>query len=131
MSAVIGRNAVILIGATAVGFAKDCEVMLRNGVIQDWKMGDDDPAITEHGNNNYTVRFSKMHINTDSTYAAALLAGTAVTVEIAPSGTASGNMKIQLTSSQLSEWTLRITQNGVELTDVLAVGGAITFGTYT
>jgi len=124
---IVGRNAVVLKGATEIGFCTGVKVGIDVDLIKEYKMGSDKPALLDSGNKSFTVSIDKMFI--DSTYATDVLNGTKVTIEVRPAGTGTGKPKITLSNVVLTSWEMTAEQDGVVMESVEGEGDGITFGT--
>jgi len=123
----LGRNAVVLKGATEIGYATGIRASIDVDLIKAFKLGSDKPAVLESGNKSFTVRIDKMYI--DSTYATDVLNGTKVAIDVLPAGSGAGKPKITLTNVVLTGWDLTIDQDGVIMESVEGEADGITFGT--
>jgi hypothetical protein len=123
----IGRNAVVMKGATEIGYCTGVRVGIDVDLVKEFKMGSDKPAVLESGNKSFTVSIDKMYL--DSTYATDVLNGTKVTIEVRPAGTGTGKPKITISNVILTGWDLTIDQDGVIMESVEGEGDNITFGT--
>jgi hypothetical protein len=127
---VIGRNAWIKIGDNIVGYIKGFTVGVTRGTIKDYVFQSADPAILEAGNATYPFTADMIWIV--STYAALVLAGTKVTIEIAPeNSTPTGQSKITMTNAVLLTWKMTGPQEGDVLEAVTGEGKTLAFSTYT
>jgi len=124
---IVGRNAVVLKGATEIGFCTGVKVGIDVDLIKEYKMGSDKPALLDSGNKSFTVSIDKMFI--DSTYATDVLNGTKVTIEVRPAGTGTGKPKITLSNVVMTSWEMTAEQDGVVMESVEGEGDGITFGT--
>lgn len=126
---VIGRNGWLKIGSTIVGYFKGFTVGIKRGSIKEYQYQSADPCLLEAGNASYPFTCDLIWIS--STYAAMVLAGTKITIEIAPeNSTPTGQSKITLTNAILNDWTLTSTQNGSVLEKVSGEGLTLAFTTY-
>ena len=123
----LGKDAVIQIDGSDIGYAKGCTYRLTADLVKDYKIGDDKPAVLESGNKTIAVRFEKMYI--DNTYADDVLNGSKVTVVIRPLGTGAGKPEITISNVVLSSYELTITQDGVVLENAEGEGASVTHGT--
>ena len=126
-SPVLGKDAVIQIDGSDVGYAKNVRVGIESSVIKDYVIGSTDPAVLEFGNYTYTVRIEKMWI--DKTYADKVKAGTKVTIVVRPEGTGSGKTEITLSDVVLNRFELNIAQDGVVMESVEGEGKSMTIST--
>jgi len=124
---IVGRSAVVLKGATEIGFCTGVRVGIDVDLVKAYKMGSDKPAVLESGNKSFTVRVDKMFI--DSANATDVLNGTKVTIEVRPAGSGAGKPKITLSNVVLTGWDLTVDQDGVIMESVEGEGDGITFGT--
>jgi hypothetical protein len=123
----IGRNAVVLMGTTEIGYCTGVRVDINVDLIKEYKMGSDKPAILEDGNKSFRIRIEKMFI--DSTYATNVLSGTAVTIEVRPAGTGTGKPKITISNVVFTRWEMTANQDGVIMESVEGEGSDLAFGT--
>jgi len=123
----LGKDAVIQVDGSDVGYAKGVTYRLTAEIVKDYKIGDDSPAILESGNKTYTVGIEKMFI--DNTYADDVLNGTKVSIVIRPLGTGSGKPEITLSNVVLNSYELTITQDGVVLESVEGEAAGASHGT--
>jgi len=123
----IGRNAVVLMGTTEIGYCTGVRVDINVDLIKEYKMGSDKPAILDDGNKSFRVRVEKMFI--DSTYATNVLNGTSVTIEVRPAGTGTGKPKITLSNVVFTRWEMTANQDGVIMESVEGEGSDLAFGT--
>ena len=128
-SPLLGRDAVIQIDSTDVGYAQGVRVGISVDLIKEYKIGSDKPEVLEDGNKSFTVSFDAMYI--DKTYAEDVLNGTAVNVVIRPAGTGSGLEEITISDVVLTSWEMTITQDGVILESVAGEGKNIAFSSQT
>ena len=124
---VLGKDAVIQIDGSDVGYAKGVTVSIDADVIKDYAIGDADPAVLESGNKTYGVTFDLMWI--DKTYAEKVLNGTKVSVVVRPEGTGSGKTEITISNVVLKTWELTIVQDGVVLQSIEGEGDSMTIST--
>lgn len=123
----IGRNAVIKKGTADIGYCTGVRVALDVDLIKAYRIGSDTPAVLTAGNKTFRVSIEKMYI--DNAYAADVLNGTAVTIEIQPAGTGTGKPKITLSNVVFNSWELTIDQDGVIMESVEGEGTSIAFAT--
>ena len=123
----IGRNAVIQIDSSDVGYAQGVTLSIDADLIKEYKIGDDKPAVLEAGNKTITVRIDKMYI--DKTYAEKVLNGTAIDLVVRPAGTGSGKEEITVSDVVLTSFEMTVTQDGVIMERVEGEGKSVTFGT--
>jgi len=126
-SPLIGRDAVIQIDGSDVGYAQGVTLSLDADLIKEYKMGDDKPAVLSSGNKTISVSIDKMYI--DKTYAENLMNGTTVDVVIRPAGTGSGEEEITVSNVVFTSFEMTITQDGVVMESLSGEGDSITFGT--
>ena len=126
-SPVLGKDAVIQIDGTDVGYAKGVRVSIDVDLIKDYAIGSDKPVVLEAGNKSFSVSIDKMFI--DNTYAQDVLNGTKVSVVVRPAGTGSGLPEITISNVVLNSWELSIEQDGVVMESVSGEGDSITFST--
>jgi len=126
-SPIVGKNAVIKIGETEVGYAKGVRISIDVDLIKEYAIGNDTPVVLEAGNKSFSVSIDKMYI--DNTYAQDVLNGTKVNVTTQPAGTGSGLPEITISNVVLNSWELSIEQDGVVMESVSGEGDSITFGT--
>jgi len=126
-SPLLGKDAVIQIDGTEVGYAQGVRVGISADLIKEYRIGSDKPEVLSSGNKTFTVSFDAMYI--DKSYAEKVLNGTAVSVVVRPAGTGSGLEEITISDVVLTSWELTISQDGVILESVEGEGKDITFGT--
>lgn len=130
-SPVIGRNAWLKIGTTVVGYIKGLTVGVTRGAIKDYVFQSADPAVLEAGNATYPFTADLIWI-TSAAAADAVLAGTKVTIEIAPeNSTPTGQSKITLTNAVLLTWKLTVPQESDVVEAVSGEAKTLAFSTYT
>ena len=123
----LGRNAVVLKGATEIGYCEGVTVGIDADLVKEYALGDDKPQVLESGNKSFSVDIDHMYI--DNAFANDVLNGTAVTIEVRPEGTGAGLPKITVNNVILNSWELSIEQDGVEMESVSGEGKSLTFGT--
>lgn len=126
-SPVLGKDAVIQVDGSEIGYAKGVRVSIDVDLIKDYKIGGDTPAVLEAGNKTFSVSIDKMWI--DKTYAEKVLNGTKVSVVIRPEGTGSGKTEITISNVVFNSWELSIEQDGVVMESVSGEGDSITIST--
>lgn len=117
------RAAAVYQGTTEIGYAKGVTIEVTADLVKEYKIGDDDPAVLSSGNKSYKATIDKMYI--DSTYRALVVAGTAVTLKLRPSGTGTGLEEIQLTNFVFSSAKTTGTQEGVFMENLTGEGTAL------
>jgi hypothetical protein len=126
---VIGRNAHIKMNNVVVGYGKNFTIGIRKGIIKEYMFQSTDPGLLETGNCEYPWTCELMWI--DSVYAALVLDGTKITIEVGPEGsTPVGSTKITLSNAILNTWNLNIKQDGVVLENISGEGKTLAFTTY-
>jgi hypothetical protein len=108
---VIGRNAVIQMGVTTIGYAMGITSDVTVDKIEDFALGSDKAAILASGNKHFKISWDKLWI--DSTYVNAVLAGMAVDFIIGPAGTTTGKMKWTVKNVVPLGWSFKADQKGV------------------
>lgn len=124
---ILGRNAVIMKGTQAIGYATGVTTSIDVDIIKAYNLGSDKPVVLESGNKSFSVSIERMYI--DSAFASDVLSGTKVTIEIRPQGTGTGKPKITLSNVVFNSWEMEITQDGVIMESVEGEGTDIAFGT--
>jgi hypothetical protein len=124
----IGRNAVIQMGATTIGFATGFTSNISVDLIKEFALGSDKAAILNAGNKSFKVSCDKMYI--DNTYASQVLGGAAVDFIIAPAGTSVGSPKITVKSVVLTVWDFKADQKGIVSEKVSGEGNDFQVGTF-
>jgi len=124
-----GRDAVIKIAGTAVGYAKGYTITPEMATIDEYKFGSDKPAVHDFGNRSFRVTIDKMYI--DKTHATQILAGTKVTVVVQPAGTGTGKEEYTFSNVVFSRWTMTAVQDGIIGETIEGEGAGATIGTQT
>jgi len=126
----LGRNAVILKGATEIGYCSSVTVSIDVDLVKEYAIGGanpDKPAFLASGNKSFKVSIDKMYV--DGAHATDVLNGTALTIEVRPEGTGTGKPKITVSNVILNSWELSIEQDGVIMESVEGEGTGIAWGT--
>ena len=126
----LGRNAVILKGATEIGYCNSVTVSIDVDLVKEYAIGGtnpDKPAFLASGNKSFKVSIDKMYV--DGAHATDILNGTALTIEVRPEGTGTGKPKITVSNVILNSWELNIEQDGVIMESVEGEGTGIAWGT--
>jgi hypothetical protein len=126
----LGRNAVILKGATEIGYCSSVTVSIDVDLVKEYAIGGanpDRPAFLASGNKSFKVSIDKMYV--DGAHATDVLNGTALTIEVRPEGTGTGKPKITVSNVILNSWELSIEQDGVIMESVEGEGASIAWGT--
>jgi len=126
----LGRNAVILKGATEIGYCSSVTVSIDVDLVKEYAIGGanpDKPAFLASGNKSFKVSIDKMYV--DGAHANDVLNGTALTIEVRPEGTGTGKPKITVSNVILNSWELSIEQDGVIMESVEGEGTGIAWGT--
>jgi len=126
----LGRNAVILKGATEIGYCSSVTVSIDVDLVKEYAIGGanpDKPAFLASGNKSFKVSIDKMYV--DGAHATDILNGTALTIEVRPEGTGTGKPKITVSNVILNSWELNIEQDGVIMESVEGEGTSIAWGT--
>jgi len=126
-SPVLGKDAVIQMDGSDIGYAKNVRLGAEASLIKDYVIGDKNPAVLEPGNYTYTIRIEKMWI--DKTYMEKVINGTKVTVVVMPEGSGAGKTQITLNNVVLNRFELNIAQDGVVMESVEGEGKGITVET--
>ena len=124
----IGRNAVIQMGGTTIGYAQNVTASVSQDIIKEYALGSQAPAIVAAGLQTYKVSCSKMYL--DNTYLTQVSGGTAVSFVLAPAGTSTGSPKITLQNVVLGTWNLKWDQKGVVIEDFNGEGQGIATGSF-
>lgn len=114
------KNASVTLDGDAVGYAKGIKIGISAGLVKDYSMDDQDPAILEQGNRSFPVSIDKLFI--DDTHAQQVLDGTAIDLIVTPSG---GSAYI-IGDVILNNWELTITDPGPLLSKVSGEGKSLT-----
>jgi hypothetical protein len=125
---VIGRNAVIQMGVTTIGYATGVTASVNVDKIEDFTLQSDKATILAAGNKHYKVSCDKLWI--DSTYVNAVLAGTAVDFIIGPAGTTTGKIKWTIKNVILLVWDFKADQKGVVSEKVSGEGNDFQVSTF-
>jgi len=125
---IIGRNAVVYMGATAIGYATGVTSSLGADLIKEFAMGSDRAAILASGNKSFKIACDKLYV--DNTYLSQVLGGTAVDFIIAPAGTTTGKPKITIKNVVLNVWDFKAEEKGVISEKVSGEGNDLQVGTY-
>jgi len=123
LSGIIGRNADIYIDGTLAGAAKGLTVGISAELIKDYVIGSQDPNILAIGNRSYPISIDTLFV--DKTYAALVIAGAAITIEVHPGGSGAGEQYV-LNNVILNNWEKMIPQDGVILESISGEGKTIT-----
>jgi hypothetical protein len=126
----LGRNAVILKGATEIGYCSSVTVSIDVDLVKEYAIGGanpDKPAFLASGNKSFKVSIDKMYV--DGAHATDVLNGSALTIEVRPEGTGTGKPKITVSNVVLNSWELNIAQDGVIMESVEGEGTSIAWGT--
>jgi hypothetical protein len=125
---IIGRNAVVTMGGTAIGYATGVTSNLSADLIKEYAMGSDKAAVLSSGNKSFKISCDKLYV--DNTYLSQVLGGTAVDFIIAPAGTTTGKPKITIKNVVLNVWDFKAEQKGVVSEKVSGEGNDLQVGTY-
>lgn len=125
---VIGRNAVIQMGVTTIGYATGITSDVTVDKIEDFALQSDKAAILAAGNKHFKISWDKLWI--DSTYLNAVLAGTPVDFIIGPAGTSTGKVKWTVKNVILLGWSFKADQKGVVSEKSSGEGNDFTVGTF-
>jgi len=126
----LGRSAVILKGATEIGYCEGVTVSIDVDLLKAYYLGGtspDKPAFLASGNKSFKVSIDKAYV--DNAFANDVLNGTAVTIEVRPEGTGTGKPKITLSNVVFSSWKMSIAQDGIIMESVEGEGASIAWGT--
>jgi hypothetical protein len=124
----VGRNAVIQMGGTTIGFATGFGCDIAVDLIKEFKMGSDKAAILASGNKHFKVSCDMMYI--DNTYATQVYNGTPVDFIIAPAGTATTKPKITIKNVVLNAFNFKADQKGIVTGKVTGEGTDFQTGTF-
>jgi hypothetical protein len=128
LSGIIGRNADIYVDGTLAGAAKGVTIGISVDLIKDYVIGSQDPNVLVAGNRSYPVSIDTLYV--DKTYAALVLAGTAITILVYPSGSPSPpSEEYTLNNVVLNNWEQVTPQDGSILEGVSGEGKTITLPT--
>jgi len=125
---VIGRNAVIKMGTTVVGYATGVTSSINVDKIEDFVLNSDKAAILAAGNKHFKISVDKMWV--DNTYATQILTGTAVDFEIGPAGTTTGKVKYTIKNVILEVMDFKADQKGIVTEKISGIGNDFVIGTY-
>jgi len=125
---VIGRNAVIKMGTTVVGYATGVTSSINVDKIEDFVLNSDKAAILAAGNKHFKISVDKMWV--DNTYATQILTGTAVDFEIGPAGTTTGQVKYTIKNVILEVMDFKADQKGIVTEKISGIGNDFVIGTY-
>ncbi|MEM3579480.1 MAG: hypothetical protein QXL54_04595, partial [Candidatus Bathyarchaeia archaeon] len=95
--------------------------------IKEYVLGSDKPVVLESGNKTFKVSIERLVVG--SFYGEQVLAGTPVTLIVAPDGWGAGKPLITLDSVTFSSWEEAISQDGVIAESVDGEGKDITIET--
>jgi len=107
----IGRNAVVQMGGTTIGYAKGCSADIAVDKIEDFQLNSDKAAILAAGNKHFKISVDHMWIAI--TYVTQIMAGTPVDFVFAPAGTSGGNPKITVKNVVLLTHNMTVDQKGI------------------
>ena len=126
MSAPIkGRSAVVKKDTVEIGYCKGVTIGIEAGLIKDYKIGDDDPAVLESGNKGFPITIEKMYIA--KTYADLIITTpTKFDLVLLPAGTGD---TYTVKNVVLTRWNMRIVQDGIILEGLEGRGDDITLPT--
>ena len=124
---VLGRNAVIEMGGTVIGYATGFSLDISVDKIEEFALNSQNQAILAPGNQHFKISCDRLWI--DSTYTTQILAGTPVSFIIAPAGTSGGNVKLTISNVILLTDGITVTQKGVVGEKVTGEGNGLTVGT--
>jgi hypothetical protein len=125
---VIGRNAVIKMGTTVIGYATGVTGSINVDKIEDFVLNSDKAAILAAGNKHFKISVDKMWV--DNTYATQILGGTAVDFEIGPAGTTTGKVKYTIKNVILEVLDFKADQKGIVTEKISGIGNDFVIGTY-
>jgi hypothetical protein len=125
---VIGRNAVIKMGTTVIGYATGVTGSINVDKIEDFVLNSDKAAILAAGNKHLKISVDKMWV--DNTYVTQILGGTAVDFEIGPAGTTTGKVKYTIKNVILEVMDFKADQKGIVTEKISGTGNDFTIGTY-
>jgi hypothetical protein len=125
---VIGRNAVIKMGTTVIGYATGVTGSINVDKIEDFVLNSDKAAILAAGNKHFKISVDKMWV--DNTYATQILGGTAVDFEIGPAGTTTGKVKYTIKNVILEVMDFKADQKGIVTEKISGIGNDFVIGTY-
>ncbi len=125
---VIGRNAVIKMGTTVIGYAQGVTGSINVDKIEDFVLNSDKAAILAAGNKHFKISVDKMWV--DNTYATQILAGTPVDFEIGPAGTSTGKVKYTIKNVILEVMDFKADQKGIVTEKISGIGNDFVIGTY-
>jgi hypothetical protein len=125
---VIGRNAVIKMGTTVIGYATGVTSSINVDKIEEFALNSDKAAILAAGNKHFKISVDKMWV--DNTYATQILTGTAVDFEIGPAGTTTGKVKYTIKNVILEVMDFKADQKGIVTEKISGIGNDFVIGTY-
>jgi hypothetical protein len=124
----IGRNAVIQMGTTTIGYAQGMTTDLNVDLIKEFAFNSDKAAVLAAGNKHFKVSCDRMFI--DGTYATQVLGGTPVNFIIGPAGTTTGSVKLTISNVVLTVWSWKADPKGIVTEKVQGEGNNLTVGTF-
>jgi hypothetical protein len=128
-SPLIGRNAVIQMGGTTIGFCTGFSADIAVDKIEEFALNSDKAAILASGNKHFKISADMMYI--DNTYASQVLAGTPVDFVLAPGGTTNtGYPKITVKNVVLDSFSFKADQKGIVTGKITGLGNDWQAGTY-
>jgi hypothetical protein len=125
---VIGRNAVIQMSGTTIGYATGVTSDVNVDKIEDFALLSDKAAILAAGNKHFKVACDKLWI--DSTYVNQVIGGTAVDVIIGPAGTTTGKIKWTIKNVVFLVWSFKADQKGIVSEKVSGEGNDFQVSTF-
>lgn len=114
------KEATVYIGGSSHGYAKGVKIGVQVGLVKDYSIDDQDPAILKPGNRSYPISIDSLFI--DSTKANLVLAGAPVDLAVTPEG----GLKYTIDDVVLSDWELTVTDPGALLQKVSGEGVSLT-----
>jgi len=124
---IVGRNGVVKMGTSEIGYAKGVTVSVGVDLIKEYALGDNKPVVLADGNQSYKVTVESMYV--DNSFASAVLAGTAVDIALYPNGEGTGKPVVTVSDVVLTSWKLEQKQTGVVMQSVEGEGASLTAGT--
>lgn len=123
----LGVNAVVKKGTTAIGYATSVSVSMEIDIIKAYNIGSQQPVVLEAGNRSFKVSVEKMYI--DNAWATDVMNGTKVSIIVQPAGAGTGKPQITLNNVVFKDWKLKVVQDGIIMESSDGEAASITFGT--
>lgn len=126
----VGMAGVVQLGGTAIANLKNAALSIKNDVIEEYVCnGTLTPALIAAVGQHVTVKAEQLW--TDTTIITdALAAGTAVTIILAPNGTATGKPKLTVSLAIMDQFDLKWDQKSA-VSDNFSAKGVLGAGTFS